>query len=263
MKTKKIFWAYAALAALFAGSLTACSDKKTDDNCASDLVSFETYSFKVMAKATPTDSVDGEIPDYTGFWQCESSGVLPVRVADKDVKPLRDTICALAGISIDTKDKLSARLPDFLNPVEEKTDSLRARSMLISNVSLKLMTSKVMVFDIYSYRYPEGAAHGDFDNTYVNYDLLKGKVLTMADIFKSGYEEQLLKLIRAKAAERQDLLVKPEDVKIPSNFRITDEGIDFVYSIYEITPYSSGEPSVSFYAPELNDILSAEGKALF
>lgn len=262
MKTKKIFLAYAALAVLFAGTLAACSEK-TDDNCASDLVSFETYSFKVMAKATPTDSVDGEIPDYTGFWQCESSGVLPVRVADHDVKPLRDTICVLAGISIDTKDKLSARLPDFLKPAEEKVDSLQARSMMLSNVSLKLMTSKVMVFDIYSYRYPEGAAHGDFDNAYLNYDLLKGKVLTEADVFKPGYEEQLLKLIRAKVAERQDLLVKPEEVKIPANFRITDEGIDFVYSIYEITPYSSGEPSVSFYAPELNDILSTEGKALF
>lgn len=262
MNTIKKLTFFSAAALAMATALISCNGNGEKSE-SSDLISFESYSYKVYAQGEMADSVAKEIPDYTGVWECRSNGVLPKSAAGKDVTALRDTLCSLAGVSFTDEGKVQTKLPDFLTTPDAKLDTVQARSMLVSNVSLNLLTPKVMVFDIYSYQYPEGAAHGTFANTFINYSLTEGKVLTLTDIFGSDYEAKLLPLIKQKLSERDDLLVSLDDVKISPNFQITDEGVNFVYGIYVITPYSSGEPKVSFYAAELKDILTPTATSLF
>ena len=60
----------------------------------------------------------------------------------------------------------------------------------------------------------------------------------------------------AQLAERDDLLVELSEVKLPANFRVTDEGVDFIFGLYEVAPYSSGEIEVELNAYALAHLLT-------
>lgn len=254
---------FAAAFVVSLASLSSCSEKSESKSDSDNLISFESFSFEGVANSQLSDTIDGKVETTTYLWNCLSSGVLPVSADGKDIKALRDTICNLASISVDDNGKLSARLPDDLKPAEGNAKASDAKSVINNSVSVRYLSPHVAVFDIYAYQYPEGAAHGSYSNTYINYDLASGKVITPAYIFKPGYEQKLTELIRARVANGTDLLVDVKEVNIPKNFEITNEGINFVYSIYEIAPYSAGEPSVTIYAADLADLLTPAGKALF
>ena len=43
---------------------------------------------------------------------------------------------------------------------------------------------------------------------------------------------------------------------MPSEFEVTSNGLNFLYGIYEIAPYSEGEVSVDFQSYELIDLFA-------
>lgn len=260
MKKMKLLGNMAMMALGISGIAVSCKNGKSEN--IGD-ISFETYDFSTLAIGVDADSIKAEDENYSGVWSVKSEGVLPVKADDYDMAQLRDTLCRLAGIGIAEDHKIEARLPEYLKISEEKLDSAKAASMLVRRISLEFMTPQVMVFQVYSYQYPEGAAHGGYGNRYVNFDLLKGRVLTQKDVFAAGYQPKLEVMIREKVADMPDLIVDIDEVGIPANFRFTDEGITFVYSIYEIAPYSSGEPEVAFNYAELKDILNPDIQPLF
>ena len=63
-------------------------------------------------------------------------------------------------------------------------------------------------------------------------------------------------------AQRPDLLEPLDSIAIPANFELTADGIRFIYGLYEIAPYSSGEVSVDISGYELDSLLSADGRRL-
>lgn len=257
---KNIRFHLAAAAAVCLIAVASCGGNK---DCKEGDISFDTFSFSTLAKGTDTDSIKAEFEDFSGVWKVASQGMLPVKVGDNDLTALRDTLCALARIRIDEEKNISARLPEYLKDSQEKLDSAAARSLLVNRVSLELLTPEVMVFEVYTYQYPEGAAHGGYANNYVNYGLKSGKVLSLADLLTAGYEPKLEAMVREKIAGRDDLIVEPEEVKVPANYRFTDEGLTLIFPLYEITPYSSGEPEVDFNIGELRDILTPEALEMF
>ena len=73
----------------------------------------------------------------------------------------------------------------------------------------------------------------------------------------TGYEKELLSLIRKKIADAKvDLTVDIDEVGMPSEFEVTSNGLNFLYGIYEIAPYSEGEVSVDFQSYELVDLFA-------
>lgn len=64
-------------------------------------------------------------------------------------------------------------------------------------------------------------------------------------------------MLRSKLKDgKYDLLVPLNEIGIPTDFEITESGINFIYGLYEIAPYSSGEITVEFATYELDDILA-------
>ncbi len=115
--------------------------------------------------------------------------------------------------------------------------------------------------NIYSYgisRYVYmGGAHGLNSLNYYNFNLKTGKQIVESDLFLPKFEENLSSLIRDKIVEdsyndeeitdivsldNSDYYV---DKIVPNgNFYFNDEGICFVYNVYEIGPFYLGTTEV-------------------
>lgn len=105
-----------------------------------------------------------------------------------------------------------------------------------------------LFFDLYEYT---GGAHGNTIRTGNTWDLKKGNLLILNDLFMKDYDynKVILKTIEAEARRRQisgkadyfeDLpqnLVKFYDEK---NFYLTEGGIAIFYPLYTIAPYAVG-----------------------
>lgn len=252
--------ACAAIAAMFVamGFMAACSDENKGET-----ISFEKFKCESLAKGADADSMRVIIKDYSGIWECTASGVMPVNIGDKDLTALRDTLQAVALVDIEDN-KYRMHYPSELTPYDskEKKNGLKPKSSLVSELSVVLVNPRVVVFKSYVYSYPEGAAHGMYSNTFINYSISEGKVLTLSDIFKQGYEKELQPMLADQAASEAELLVEPEEVPVSSNFRVTDEGIEFIYGLYSIAPYAAGEVKVKINSYEISDLLTPAGKAL-
>ena len=87
-----------------------------------------------------------------------------------------------------------------------------------------------------------GGAHGVSTITFANFDTISGESLNTLDIFNNVsavhdiskqyfYEE-----IKGKEAD----YFNPNDFELPANIGFSEDGIVFLYNVYEIAPYSSG-----------------------
>ena len=112
----------------------------------------------------------------------------------------------------------------------------------------------LLAFEYFSYEYT-GGAHGNYAAHYQVLDLEKKKILTPDDILKPDYKTALIpeleKSFRStfKLDEETpiaDRLLQKE-IKPNNNFYVTDKGIAFSYTPYEIGPYSLGQ--VTLFVP--------------
>ena len=230
--------------------------------------SLESFSVSTIAESSDIDSIADEMPEgFDGRWEVTSEGVMPVKVGQHDITALVERLSELASAGLDSSDP-AVRLPAELRPLSEErrksaSDSVAPGSRLMKRTSLDLLTPRVAVFDVYSYSYPEGAAHGMYSNIYVNFDVAEGKIVTLASLFMPGYEERLQPVILERLkGSGEPLLVDDDEVYVSDNFRITDDGVEFVYGLYSVGPYAAGEQTVAFNSYELSSLLTPGGKAL-
>jgi hypothetical protein len=103
--------------------------------------------------------------------------------------------------------------------------------------------------------YFTGGAHGGHGTYFINLDPSTGKLITLNDLLKPGYEENL-----RKAAEdefRKSLAMdastplsdegfefKDDRFQLNANYGFTNKGIVFVFNVYEIAPYVLGAQEV-------------------
>ncbi|MBD5371631.1 MAG: DUF3298 domain-containing protein [Bacteroides sp.] len=249
----------AATAILLAGVMASCGSDSKD----SGTFMFETYKFHETVRGADNDSVAQDIVDFDGIWDCEGAGVMPMALGKADIKALQDTLGALANVTIHDR-KVIFSLPDYLRPMDDaKADTTkRGGSSLRKELTLDYMSGEMAVFRAYTYAYPQGAAHGIYSNRYVNYDLRDSRVLHLKDILTPNAAEALHDMVVERLREHYDLIVAPEEVKLPDNFKLSADGIDFVFPLYSVVPYSEGEAQVSFAAYEIDSYLTPVGRSL-
>lgn len=104
----------------------------------------------------------------------------------------------------------------------------------------------VCTHHVYTY---QGGAHGNYVNTYLNFDLTDGKLLELSDILDSTntfidtaqhYAQLSLNGEQATSSTYDDFY-QGDAFYVPGNFRIGKKGITFQYKIYEIASYAEGE----------------------
>lgn len=251
----------AAIAALV---FTACSDSKKQQESAEEVstnlaVDLHTYTYDELA----INSADSVSPDSLKGWRFSGDCVLPSKIGNHDITALRDSLMALANITIDKTHKAIPNLPEGVTIPADSKVTARDISTSVNSLSIDLLTSTVIVWENYSYEYQIYMAHGISETKYVNYSIADNKILSLADLMKPGYEPKLLAMIHDQLkAEQTNLMVPLEEVPMPDIFRIRAASIEFLYPSTSIAPYSEGEIRVRLSIMDLEDILSPKGVQL-
>lgn len=251
-----------AFAAAIVGISTACgSGNSTEEKeNAAPVVEMESYKYDIIANLADSMAVPVDGGEYA---RVSGQGVLPRRIGNRDITPLRDSLERLGSVLVLENGNYGPRLTDGLTATEIQPNDSVACTTCYNQLSVVLITPQVVVWKGYRYGYMCRAAHGMYNTTFVNYSVAKGKILSLTDIFRAGYEGELTTMLRQKIREgKYDLLMPLEEVGIPADFEVTENGIDFTYGLYEIAPYAAGEITISFYSYELEDLFAPDARTL-
>lgn len=248
-----------AVGGLLAAGLASCGGNGSQE----EFFSFQSYSMTSNARSADVDSIGRDSIGSDDLWEVKTSGVMPVKIGSHQLTALNDTLGALACINLSANPAV-IQLPAELQPLSGAAeDSVAPKSKLVKKLTVETLTPKLAVFRVYTYSYPSGAAHGLYSNRYINYDVEGGNLVELSGLFNPGYERTLQPMIVSKLkATKSQLLAEDSEITVSPNFRITEDGLEFVYGLYSVAPYSDGEPIVSFTPYELSGLLSAEGKQL-
>lgn len=241
--------------ALLLLSASCLNGSKTDNDNQFPRVELQSFRYDVVAEIAEGDTLPEPGSRYT---RVAGEGVMPVKIGDRDLSQLRDSLERLSGVSFVTVDKVEPCVDQemvistSLNPEE-----VNACGNSYNSLTVSLVSPRLLVWKDYASAYICGAAHGSYRTSFVNYRVSDGKILSLDDIMRRGYEDELARLIQTRLKEEKvDLLVPVDEVPLTDVFEITSNGIRFIYRLYEIAPYSEGEISVNFDAFELEDVLA-------
>lgn len=106
-----------------------------------------------------------------------------------------------------------------------------------------------------------GGAHGNYYAAFHVFDIKTAKKYTLDDVFNSGYQEKLQKIIYQKIKIRRG--ISDEDmsntfelpIPVSKNFYVNKAGIGFTYNPYEIASYADGSDEVFIKYKEIRDIV--------
>ncbi|MDR1654302.1 MAG: RsiV family protein [Prevotellaceae bacterium] len=118
----------------------------------------------------------------------------------------------------------------------------------------------LFVYGYTRYEY-SGGAHGSNYTFYFNFDLTNGRWLGENDIFVNEYQQPLVELIKNTILEANKLPTLDnsyyliDSIKPNGNFYISDEGITYLFNIYEIAPYYVGQTEVFLPYSKLKGII--------
>lgn len=114
----------------------------------------------------------------------------------------------------------------------------------------------------------EGGAHGSYTTTYMNFDKVTGRLLTLDDVFVPGYEKPLTQVLLTTLQDQLQMSSVEElqengflnwtDMYPTKNFLLAPDGVRFYYNIYEIAPYACGPTELTVPYEALKDLLKPE-----
>lgn len=167
------------------------------------------------------------------------------------------------------KDEYRANNADLVEIIGDNSNYSFDNEHQIEGFSL-ISDENIYSYGISRYVYM-GGAHGLNSLNYFVFDLKKGKMLTEDDIFIQGYQENLSSIIRDKIIEDSYNNEEIPDIVnldntdyyvdkiVPnSNFYINDEGICYVYNVYEIGPHYLGATEVCIPIDRIRHLLKAD-----
>lgn len=118
----------------------------------------------------------------------------------------------------------------------------------------------VLNHHLYSYT---GGAHGNYASDYLCIDATNKKVLKLEDIMLVDTAKlvpllntETRKLYSMKEEEPLNEYLLADELYVPGQFYISHKGITFVYTIYEIAPYSDGEVNLFIPYNKITDMLT-------
>lgn len=108
-----------------------------------------------------------------------------------------------------------------------------------------------------------GGAHGNYGANYQVLDLEKKKVVTLDDIFKPEYKTALVpeleksfrKVFKVDEDAEISTMLLQKEIRPNDNFYMTDKGIAFSYTPYEIAPYALGQVTLFIPFKDIKSLL--------
>lgn len=151
-----------------------------------------------------------------------------------------------------TQQLINLQVGDMPTTVEE----------MLGHYEVKNNQREVLSLSLSNYTYHKHAAHGMTYIKSLTFDLQKGKLCTLKDLFKPGsdYVTRLSAIIEAQIAERDIwTLEKFAVIKPDQDFYIADKSLVVYFQLYEITPYAFGFPMFPISVYEIQDIIDENG----
>lgn len=246
------------------GAFSACSggnkDGEKNSNDENRNIQFESYSYDLIGEFSGADSVLYDIPGGR-YVRYIGQGVLPKDLGQADVKHLRDTLMKIARVNFVGENRPEPTTTDSIRITDLPANDSIACGEVIANLSTTLVNTRVIVWENEIYSYPCMAAHGMTNTSFINFCMTDGKIMSLSDLFRPGYEKKLKALIAKKLKEAgTELLVDRGRVPVAEEFEITTSGILFSYDPYQIAPYSEGTVQVELTTDELLELLSDHGR---
>ena len=133
---------------------------------------------------------------------------------------------------------------------------------MIGSYEIKNNQREVLSLSLSNYTYHYHAAHGMTIIKSLTFDLKKGKLCELKDLFKPGsnYVKKLSALIQKQIKQRDIQLLAPfTEIKPDQDFYIADKALVIYFQLYEITPYVVGFPMFPISVYDLQDIIDENG----
>lgn len=151
-----------------------------------------------------------------------------------------------------TQQLINLQVGDMPTTVEE----------MLGHYEVKNNQRDVLSLSLSNYTYHEHAAHGMTYLKSLTFDLQKGKLCELKNLFKPGseYVKRLSSIVEAQIAERNIwTLEKFTAIKPDQEFYIADKSLVIYFQLYEITPYAFGFPMFPISVYEIQDIIDENG----
>lgn len=133
---------------------------------------------------------------------------------------------------------------------------------MLGTYEIKNNQRRVLSLSLSNYTYHERAAHGMTYIQSLTFDLEKGRLYKLEDLFKrdSHYIERLSDIIREQIKERNIETLEPfTQIKADQDFYIADKTIVIYFQLYELTPYVFGFPMFPISVYSLLEIIDESG----
>lgn len=133
------------------------------------------------------------------------------------------------------------------------------------NFTIEFFRHNLVVFELGSYRFPFGAAHGMPSEIYPHVDLVSGRFYQLKDLFKPGsnYVQVLSALIAEQIKnDPQYSYVFPDTytgIKPDQPFYVAENFLAIYFFPYEIAPYAAGFPTFKIPWGQLEGIIDRQG----
>lgn len=262
-----------ALAVAAIAAMTVSCSKSNDSEVTNAHIEFDTMRGSKLYVLDNTAQMFRSEADIA--YHDSACIVMPTKIYGIDMSNLHDSIMKIAF------DTICPSMDDAMNHYFESVvadlgykyyeapDSVERTDwdgLTIVDGDVFNMTANVLTYRITNYSYSPGDAHGITTSDYITYDMRRGEILTLNDLFTPEGLEKLPALIRARAAELKSA-IGPTDINaLPAagNFYITiDDNIVFIYQPYEVASFAQGTIGVPFYPYQLGDLMTEKGREFF
>jgi len=146
-------------------------------------------------------------------------------------------------------------------------------STLDSDYEIRLAGDDLISLEFSESAYSRGAAHPNSYTTVLNYDVLNGKKLALADLFnaKSNYlkaiSDYCIKDLKQQAKKEKDSMLTDDMIQAGAlasadNFKswtITRQGLRITFDPYQVAAYAAGPQQVLVPYSALKDLIKADG----
>ncbi|MBT2758174.1 DUF3298 domain-containing protein [Mesobacillus foraminis] len=133
---------------------------------------------------------------------------------------------------------------------------------MIGYYEIKNNQRQVLSLSFSNYTYHYRAAHGMTYIKSLTFDLEKGRLFELKDLFKPGsdYVQRLSAIIQAQIRQRDIQLISDFTAIQPNqDFYIADKSLVVYFQLYDITPYVFGFPMFPISVYEIQDIIEENG----
>lgn len=274
MKTSQFILGTIAAGAML--SIAACTAPTSPDN------SLAFNRLEVSEAYRLENSAEGYGADSDLVIACRADLLLPEALFGHDAKALQDTILlrTFGKANVAAENRTQTIRDYFKSYVEEEGYPVEIVSTADCdsddffnkfdgytgiNVEPMTITTKVLSFQMTASAYAPRAAHGMYSTSYVNYDLVNGKVVDLADLITASGIAKLPDMLKQRARNMQNTIGPTELTGLPAgdNFFInSDNEFVFAYQPYEIASYAQGEIRIPVPAYLIADYLTPQAKAL-